>query len=1475
MTWYSAALSLVSLAAGLGQAGPTSLVRNSDFERAFVPDGAADGWRAGRLAPGVEISVARGRGVDGGAAQLIAAGPDADVTWYACSQTLSGALPGGQYVLSAFVRTDDVRDGAGAYLGANYYAPTGQRISFTDSDVKLTGTTDWTRIAQRFTVPRDAERVEMCLVLHGHGSAVFDRAQVVAGTEPADWQSEGPEADVTDRGSSVAILSDDLPATGTPSDPAYLRELAEAAGYDCAFLTADEVADSEALRYSRFDVLVLPYGSSFPAPAADALKAFLREGGSLISVGGYPLDRLLVRQDGRWLDATDIEPDPATLTPLADLSDVHAGWQTGGREVPVGPAPTAPGRDGECLKLATDALRGWVTLTSPQTTELPADSLLTAFYARADRDGTWVTFEWVERDGARWRQKLKLSTEWKLYAVPYARLEYWKDNPSKGRGGPDDRFHPENASYVSFGLTEEFLRGGERYAAYVEGIHSSDIPFPQYASLHLNSRYGGINPATFLEPPLDAISICDASADMTDVATMVAEPLQSVAPAGLRIDGPVSGCSATGQTAQGSAGAPLKARWEPLLNAVDRYGRVRGTAFAIMHNFAGEYPGSSWAYSGVSDRDLFARGSVEGVALFRSVLDRVTDGAFVFDARTQYAAARPGEELAPAVRVANLARRERLLTVRLTLLRDGQESGHAEKIVSVGPRTSASVALDATALSTGSPALVVMRWQALDGERVLDLLESGVVVVPEHPAGGGPALRYSDCYFDRGSGPEFLVGSQLYWGNATTTGTDPLRWDRQLARMADSGLSIARSFMNVPGGDTEQAWRYRDAIVALAAAHGVHLFYSGVSWPTTDPVEVARRAEVARTAAERYADYPGWFLDVVNEPSMRIGEGAADSAQFREYLLRRYGSYDALREAWGYELAEASLDEVKIGPMPGPWGSLRAIDTHRFMSGRMRDWARATMDAAHSVGPRLVSVGYLQGFGDTATTWDPVEASRDLDFANRHYYGPIENYGPELAQVDMRTVGKAPTTGEFGATSHPGLEAHFVYETEDKAASRFSYFLHTCFGLGGAFAASWHWQDPIEDIFPCGLLFADGAARPRFYPYRDVAMLFQAIRPVYEPPEVFFVIPSSHRFGAPVDRVNDAMMRSLRSLVALHVEFGTVSEDTLHTLPASARVLVWPVPYCPSDETYERVREFVRRGGLVYVSGDLSYDERRHRTKTARLEELCGVRFVKERYPDIQYAASDGAVLPATDSALAHACAESDLRGPCIEVEPTTAATLATAGGAPVAVLNALGQGRVLYFVDPLELHGDPWRVLAAFLDQEGVGRHRLTPDVPEVHSHRVRGQDGALAQLLLNTSDADMTVTVTDLPEPVTIDLAPHSGGAVIFGPAGQVVGAEGRAVTVAGTKLFSADGTIALRSLRGDLRGSRRTLLLPMGSPGRVAVPSATGPEASFGEVVDGRWKEYQRVPFAGALELDSAQARSWAVLGERGAVVDPGTR
>jgi hypothetical protein len=150
------------------------------------------------------------------------------------------------------------------------------------------------------------------------------------------------------------------------------------------------------------------------------------------------------------------------------------------------------------------------------------------------------------------------------------------------------------------------------------------------------------------------------------------------------------------------------------------------------------------------------------------------------------------------------------------------------------------------------------------------------------------------------------------------------------------------------------------------------------------------------------------------------------------------------------------------------------------------------------------------------------------------------------------------------------------------------------------------------------------------------------------------------------------------------------------------------VPYCPCDDAAQAVLSFARRGGAVYLSGDVFWDTTRKRTRTDRLPELCGVSFVQECYPDIQTprdpAPSTAALV---DTPLGKALAETPLRGPCIETRGAGAVELARCGEVPLAWLHHPGQGTVLYVSDPLELHTSPYPVLAAFLDQLGDIRRR------------------------------------------------------------------------------------------------------------------------------------------------------------------------
>ena len=98
----------------------------------------------------------------------------------------------------------------------------------------------------------------------------------------------------------VAIYKDDIPASGAPASPDYLARLLEAPAFSTAFLNSEQLADARSLSRERFDILVLPYGASFPVKAADNFRKFLRDGGKFFSTGGYAFDNLLERTAAGW-----------------------------------------------------------------------------------------------------------------------------------------------------------------------------------------------------------------------------------------------------------------------------------------------------------------------------------------------------------------------------------------------------------------------------------------------------------------------------------------------------------------------------------------------------------------------------------------------------------------------------------------------------------------------------------------------------------------------------------------------------------------------------------------------------------------------------------------------------------------------------------------------------------------------------------------------------------------------------------------------------------------------------------------------------------------------------------------------------------------------------------------------------------------------------------------------------------------------
>ncbi|MBN1417155.1 MAG: hypothetical protein JXP34_00150 [Planctomycetes bacterium] len=611
---------------------------------------------------------------------------------------------------------------------------------------------------------------------------------------------------------------------------------------------------------------------------------------------------------------------------------------------------------------------------------------------------------------------------------------------------------------------------------------------------------------------------------------------------GFAIDTAVEGFAAVALIGSNSPVLPkVHATWRPLLSTADRYGLSRGPAGGIVHFHAGPYAGSSAAFFGVTNRDLFAPGVLPDAFIARVVEELIARVSIVrIDAP---ACARPGETPEIAVRIRNAGRRAR--PFRLTL--ETAPGSVASRAGSIAAGETKRIAFRPP-LPAGDW-FVRIRAALADPDDRFGPIEArtGMVIWdPEAEKDPPPelSLRFAGNTFEANGRPAFLTGANqtgvVWYSDAET----PLVWLDDMRAMADLGLTFLRILHFSPfaagGADSprrndplrladpppDETIRKTDAIVRIARACGIAPFLTLHDWM---PVELddrglAAQRTWARFWAKRYARIPSMVYDIQNEPSMRGGDEAA-----RVEIARR--------------------------------------------------WIRENRDGVREGDPRApVTVGFIQ-FNEAM---DQILAAREVDFANMHFYGPLEAFPPRFKWIDRRAYGKGFSLGEFGA-----MEAHDARvrgQTGDPwraSARRFLAMNHEALGLGAAFTACWDLKEMPETVFPWGIRHRDGTPKRVAEAYRAISLLFRTVEPVYEPPQLYLLVPDRTRIGADAKKHTEALYAAIGHLIGLHVPFAILNEFDLGAIPDGARAIIWPLARTVDAEVREKVAAFAEKGGHV------------------------------------------------------------------------------------------------------------------------------------------------------------------------------------------------------------------------------------------------------------------------------------------------------
>ena len=718
------------------------------------------------------------------------------------------------------------------------------------------------------------------------------------------------------------------------------------------------------------------------------------------------------------------------------------------------------------------------------------------------------------------------------------------ETPSDGKAGPDDAFRG--------------LPSAEEVSADKLGAQS------------VNSRFGKAGDTVGF--PRDVVAVFDPAFLVRRSANLVAAEGQTLLPGGSFFRCETAREPYHAAVAMTGSNNPVfpdvRARWVPVLEAKDRFGRSRGPVLSLVFNYAGVYGGSAWAFCG--HPTLFASADPKADRLFVSVCRRLLDPGCVTALACDPVSF---DENAPVTLV---ARTQALPAGTVCRFRVGGRIV-AEAAVSNGVARTAFVAQTGDADEKG---LVRLAVEVLREGRVFDVKEAGGLLrrTPK-----GPAFAFRD-------NAASIDGRRRFFGGMNTTGMmwysaneDPLVWSRDFGGMADYGMKFLRilhfspfakaehpervdkSPLSLVVPPPERTCRQTDAIVQLANYSGVSVMLALHDWIPWE-LEADELAAEARWDAfwvNRYRAWPGMFYDIQNEPNP---------------------------------------DRLKPFGRGKDWKDLSARDGERRRAGYFHRWQKANADAVHAAHPKAaVTTGHLQ-------TLDAAEkqlSTDGIDFSNVHHYGDAAHLRSVVKLTDRRFEGRGLSLGEFG--SRIAHDARARGATDDPAELSIRHFLHVnhyLYGMGGAFSGVWDWKEFQDCVFPWGLTFADGTPKDVLPAYRNMALMFGAAGPIVNEARTYLVLPDSFRLGGDSGRIHEALRKSVDALLCLGVPFNVINEEGLAGLPGDAAALVWPMAVCPSDGAFDMVARFVRNGGKLLVTGDMRFDADRRPTRTARLGEL-------------------------------------------------------------------------------------------------------------------------------------------------------------------------------------------------------------------------------------------------------------------------------
>jgi hypothetical protein len=1363
-----------------------------------------------------------------------------------------GPVVGATYTLTGWVRTAGIlagEEGGGAYFAASQFEFQGRPTEFTVDGKQATearygnytGTVGWRRFSRTVKcLPTTAWFEVVVGIYRAQGKAWFSGLTFVEGTKGAELEDTVSPRDAAAlahklgllrgrrlRPRAAVLFEPTLPVKGAATDPKRLAKLL-APTHDVVMQSAAQISDPAQLNRAHFDLLVLGYGETFPLAAREAMLAFLADGGDLLTTGGYAFQSPAIHEDGRWQFVSEtLKHVTGAKNLLPAFSDV--GWKR---------------TDAAACSLDGPVVR--VTLTRRrrmQVAEWRFDMPATGDAKQFHFSARWRTID-VEAapDGAAsiGVEQLDKSGE-PAYA---ARITFGEMT------GTTDWKSVERLFYLVPDCVTLRVRVALKNSTGT--VEASDVRLEERpAQVRINTAFGW--PEDSLTVKSTQLGLFDADYRLKRVAGLRTVPLE-----GSQVES--EDFAVEGYAASGIVGMNY-ARWSPLLEGVDASGRRRGAAGALMHHHHGPYTRSTWAFFGVESRDLFAEDSEAGLAALTAASRALAFKCYLHSAETDYATYRDGEPVRMRVLLSNYGLRAAVLKVRLGI-RDGAVEVH-RVIWDVAPYAGETRVIEEVwRVPRFEAEHYTVQIDLLRGPHVVDSIDTAFNIWKPATLARGMPFEFRENYFQIEGKSVFLQGTDDYLHTFIDQDENAGTWLRDAQGCRDSAIDVYENLMGLRGPQhrpTETWWRWVDAMLLNTQRVG-GIFFPGMlvfSNTAVSDADLEDQKAYVKAFAGRYGGAAGIMYYLNGDLELHDPNLPDLQKIFNDFLRMKYGSDEALREAWKVSPTDARIGGLAIHQGSSAWDDIRTLDNFQFRTYLVRRWLNAMHDSIRQVDTRHpVTAEFYQS---PVSGIDLLTALGKLELANFGYFNEKdEDYYrfPQTCRfLDQSMRGKGINVGEFGVKTHPAWDDTGYYieaRTETVEQSYFLSLAHYGFALGASKIQNWCWKYPADLPFEWGINYPNEMV-PRDVRafYRNSGILFRSLRPKYEMSETVVLLASDNRMGGQGHRIVEGQLNAIRLLMDENVRFGTLTDEFLDELPAGVKTIFYPLPYCPSDAIVKRLKRFVGDGGQLYISGDISYDSLRQRTRVDRLRDLCGVAFVSERYPNIAYEAASVATRPDQDLWPAYDAAPS-----MIMRAEGARVLLGDVEAHPVVTEFSYGRGKVVFSADPVELHGDPrfqgyahqfYRALMATLE---IPRERVQAQKGAIHCFRVPSQDARQIKVLINYRSEEQEITLASATSSsVRLSLGSKLPGVLVSEVHKGVQAVESSGdVFEDGKPLLSTNlHLMALSFGREPLALARRVLLLPMGT-GRLTLHTRRNfkkPVLLMGEIVSGRWQQYAATP------------------------------